>query len=82
MKLNYSGKASIYTLPKQMDVLSTDEFRTMIQDQYADNPNALGLLGDSDTNWQDAVLGTSFGQARSQVPQSRQLRERLEKEWD
>ena len=65
MKLNYIGKASVYTLPNQMEVLSTDEFRSLIQEQYADNENALGLLGDYDTNWQEAVLSNSFGNDHS-----------------
>ncbi len=56
MKLSYTGNASLHTISKQMDVLSADQFRTVVQEQYADNPNALGLLGDANTNWQKEVL--------------------------
>ncbi len=61
MKINYDGKASIYTIPSTLDVLNADEFRALVQEQYAGNPNALGLLGESNTDWQREILKNSFG---------------------
>jgi len=62
MKVQYDGKASIYTVPNTLDVLSADEFRALVEEQYADNPNALSLLGESNTDWQKEILKNSFGQ--------------------
>ncbi|MCK5821599.1 MAG: SusC/RagA family TonB-linked outer membrane protein [Bacteroidales bacterium] len=61
MKISYDGKASLYTLSNTLDVLGADEFRSMVQEQYADNPNALGLLGDANTDWQSEILRNSIG---------------------
>lgn len=61
MKVNYDGKASLYTVGKTLDVLTADEYRALIQEQYADNPNALALLGEANTDWQKEILKNSIG---------------------
>lgn len=62
MRINYNGNASLYSVNKTLEVLGADEFRSLVQEQYADNPNALGLLGESNTDWQSQILQNSIGQ--------------------
>ncbi|MBN2236720.1 MAG: TonB-dependent receptor plug domain-containing protein, partial [Bacteroidales bacterium] len=47
LKLSYSGKASFYTIPNQVDVLSGTKFRALVNEVYDGNTNATSLLGDS-----------------------------------
>lgn len=61
-KLNYSSTATLYTIPKLVDVYSGDEFRTLITTQFANNSTALSLLGDANTNWQKEIYQNAFGQ--------------------
>lgn len=58
----YNGTASIYTVPNLVDNFSADEFRDLIRQRYAGNPAAIALLGDANTDWQDEIFRTSFGQ--------------------
>ncbi len=61
LKLHYTQNTSIYTVPNTVDVLSADEFRTIIENDFADNPDVLALLGDGSTNWSDEVFQTAIG---------------------
>ncbi len=58
--LSYTGKASYQTRSKQVDVLSADEFRTVVENQLL--PGASQLLGESNTNWQDQIYQDAFSQ--------------------
>ena len=60
--LTYNGKVSWATRSGQISVLSTDQFRNIIQDRYADNPNAINLMGTESTDWQDVIFKTAFAQ--------------------
>jgi TonB-dependent starch-binding outer membrane protein SusC len=62
MKITYSGTATIYNAPKKVDVLNGDDFRALITDRYAGQASVLGLLGDANTDWQNEIYRTSFGQ--------------------
>jgi TonB-linked SusC/RagA family outer membrane protein len=61
LKVTYNAVASVYTVPKTMDVYSGDEYRALIGDLYEGNEEVLALLGDADTNWQDEIYRTAFG---------------------
>ncbi len=61
LKITYDGKASLFTVPNQVPVLGADQYRTIYNEQYADNPKALGILGAANTDWQKVILGSSFG---------------------
>lgn len=61
-KVNYSTTATLYTIPKMVDVYSGDEFRALITEQFANNSTALSLLGDANTNWQKEIYQNAFGQ--------------------
>jgi len=59
-KLNVNFNTSLtFSQPmKRTDVLTADEFRTMINSQYDDTHPARGLLGDANTDWQDQIFQT------------------------
>ena len=61
LKVNYEGNASLYTNPNTLSVLSADEFRSIVQEQYANNPNAVALLGSANTDWQSEILKNAIG---------------------
>ena len=61
LKLSYIGKASIGSYLKKIDVLDADSYRNLVNERYAGNENALALLGDSKTNWQDEIFGSAIG---------------------
>lgn len=55
LKVNYSATGTMYTAPKKVKVYNGDEYRTLINDQLPGNPNAIGLLGTDNTDWQDEI---------------------------
>ena len=61
LKINYNQYFSVGTFSNKIYPLSTSEFTNLVQDRYANNPNALGLTGNSDTDWQDQIYRTSLG---------------------
>lgn len=62
LKISYDGKASFSMVPNQVPVLGTDEFRSMYNERYKDNPAALAVLGTASTDWQKVIFNNSFGQ--------------------
>ena len=58
MSFNYTGKFSLSTPGKKIDVLSADEFRSAVTERY---PDYVGLLGDANTDWQDEIYQNAFG---------------------
>ncbi len=60
-KINYKVTATVYTTPKKVDVYNGDEFRNLINQQYADSPAVTGLLGTDNTDWQDEIYQNSVG---------------------
>ena len=63
--LTYNGNISWATRSGEISVLSTEEFKNTIQEHFADNPNALNLLGTGNTDWQKEVFKTAFSQDHS-----------------
>lgn len=59
VRVNFSTLNSLYTVAKKMDVLSVDEFKSMVNSKGNSAQNA--LLGTSNTNWQDEIYKTAFG---------------------
>ncbi|WP_445664918.1 SusC/RagA family TonB-linked outer membrane protein [Fodinibius sp. AD559] len=60
LQVSYTGKASYQTIPKMLDVYSADEFRNIIEQQHGQN--AVDLLGDTNTKWQDQIYNPAFSQ--------------------
>lgn len=61
LKVNYNQYFSLSTLANTIKPLSTSEFRNVVQERYADNPNATRLLGNADTDWQDQIYNNAYG---------------------
>ncbi len=59
LRVNYNGFVSVSNKSESIDVLSADEFRAMINERYANNPNAKNLLGSANTFWQDEIYRTA-----------------------
>lgn len=77
--VNYGGSISISTPGKKMEVLSGDEFRTLIKDRVKNfglTADAEKILGTANTNWQDEIYrnavstehNLSFNYALANVP--------------
>lgn len=60
--IRYSGNVSVSEIAKKVGVLSSSEFRTLINQQYAGNSSITGLLGNSNTDWQNEIYQTAVGQ--------------------
>jgi len=60
-KVNYSGKASLSNTVGRVDVLESDEFRSLVTDRFGEESNQFALLGDANTNWQDEIYQQAFG---------------------
>ncbi len=59
-KVAYNGNVSVNTVPKTLDVLSGDEFRTLINELYGPSSVAAGRLGNANTDWQKEIYRTSL----------------------
>jgi len=59
-RVSYEGNASLSTLNSRYEVLSGDEFRTLVNQVYADQPDVLSKLGTANTNWQDHIYQNAF----------------------
>lgn len=59
-KFNISSQTTVYSPVDEIDVLSSNQFRTLINE--IGSPSEIALLGNADTNWQDEIYRTAFGQ--------------------
>jgi iron complex outermembrane receptor protein len=62
IKVNYAGNVSISQNVSNLDVLSADEYRSLVAEQFPDSFEPDSLLGDANTNWQDEIYQTAIGQ--------------------
>jgi TonB-dependent starch-binding outer membrane protein SusC len=63
MKVNYSATGTVYTAPRKVEVFNGDEYRALINERQANNPSAIALLGDANTDWQNEIYRkAAFGQ--------------------
>jgi iron complex outermembrane receptor protein len=65
IRIEYNGTMSLSTIPKYMDVLSGDEFRSMAYDLAKKSAvglsmSSLSRLGTQNTNWQKEIYQTAF----------------------
>ncbi len=54
-RVNYSGQFSVGWREGEIDVLSADEFRQTIREQFANNPDIINNMGTANTNWQKEI---------------------------
>lgn len=59
LRVNFSTLNSVYTVAKKMEVLSVEEFKSMVKS--VGNAGQQTLLGTANTNWQDEIYQTAFG---------------------
>jgi iron complex outermembrane receptor protein len=60
-KVTYDGKFSVGTRPGQIDVLTTDEYKSLVAYRYQGQNDVLKLLGKTSTNWQDQIFQNAIG---------------------
>lgn len=76
LRVDYNGNVSISNPIDFLDVLSADEYRTLINERYEEGHPARDLLGSANTDWQEEIyqqaVGTdhnlSFSGALASVP--------------
>jgi iron complex outermembrane receptor protein len=63
-KFNYTSTFSLYTIRKQIDNLSAEEFRSLVTTKYGANSDQAKLLtsdANTSTDWQDEIFDNSVG---------------------
>jgi len=60
--IGYNATASVSVIPKEVNVYTGDEFRTLVNNVYAGQTAITSLLGKANTNWQDQIYKKAFGQ--------------------
>lgn len=60
-KFNANASTTIHTSVDRVDVLTADEFRSVVTNHPEADATTLALLGSSDTDWQDKIYTTAFG---------------------
>ena len=60
LEVAYTGKFSFQTKTNELDVLSADQFRSVVEDEL--NPSAQNLLGPENTDWQSQIYENAFSQ--------------------
>jgi iron complex outermembrane receptor protein len=58
-KVSYSGSISLNIPTRKIEMLSAQEFATMVKGKYGENSDQAKLLGNYNTDWQDQIFNTS-----------------------
>lgn len=58
VKVNFSSQIGVNTVENTVDVLSTEQFRSFINEKGTDDQKA--LMGTASTNWQDEIFQTAL----------------------
>ncbi|TDE45441.1 TonB-dependent receptor [Flavobacterium rhamnosiphilum] len=58
VKVNFSSQVGVNTVANTVDVLSTDQFRALVNEKGSNAQKA--LLGTANTNWQDEIFQTAL----------------------
>ena len=59
VRVNYDGNVSFGVRANEMEVFTADEYTALINERFASNANATGLLGTADTDWQSLIYQTA-----------------------
>ena len=62
MKIGYNGNVSLGVKANELDILSADEYRALINQQFDKDHPAVSLLGSANTDWQEEIYDNAFGQ--------------------
>ncbi len=60
-RMNYSGNISFSKILDKVDMMTTDEFRTTIEEQFLPEHSARTILGNANTDWQGEIFETGVG---------------------
>ncbi|AUC74331.1 SusC/RagA family TonB-linked outer membrane protein [Olleya sp. Bg11-27] len=60
-EFNLSAKTTVYSPVDYVDVLSADEFRSVVPLDSNADATSIALLGNANTDWQDEIYQTAFG---------------------
>ena len=58
-KYNFSSQTTFYSIRDKVDVLSADQFTSLVN--TIGSPSQIALLGASNTNWQDEIYTSAIG---------------------
>ena len=61
-QVNFSANMTVNTARKTWDVLTGDEYRTLMASYWGENSAIMSALGNTNTNWQDEILRTTISQ--------------------
>lgn len=61
LTVGYDGNVSVGINSSNVELLDGDEFRTLMQERYAENPAVLALMGDANTDWQSEIYQPALG---------------------
>lgn len=62
LNISYTLNTSLSTLPNKLDVLSGDEYRTLVTDKYGAGSIQANLLGTENTDWQNEIYQNAINQ--------------------
>ena len=62
VEVNYTGNFSVSQNIENLDVLNADEYRALINQEFPEDHPSRELLGSANTNWQDEIYQSAFGQ--------------------
>lgn len=61
-KFNVSSSTTVHTPTDYVDVLDANAYRNVVTTHPRANANTIALLGNANTDWQDEIYQTAFGQ--------------------
>lgn len=61
VRIGYTGNVSFGNPINRVDVLTADEYRDVLFQQFPEGHPARSLLGDANTDWQDEIFQTAVG---------------------
>lgn len=60
-RVAYSGNVSVSNTYNLVDALDADEFRAVMYSRFDSSHNAIGLMRDANTNWQEEIYQSGIG---------------------
>ncbi len=64
-KFNINSSTTVHTPIDYVDVLTANEFRNVVNNHPGGDATTLSLLGNANTDWQDEIYTTAYGQDHS-----------------
>ena len=60
--ISYNGNTSVSMLGKKLDVLTGDQFRSLVNNLFGTTSDAAKLMGTANTDWQNQIYQTAISQ--------------------